>query len=248
MAGLADVRPSNLLVEQEKITPYDTSGTIFRRESKPTTVPNFLGGNEAAMDDIARQIPSSAQNNSDSEPAASLCSSAPYKRHVIRCDKLECSRRTFSDRASLLRHQREVHRISSSSSKLPPPSYPCPVRGCRRHDNAFARQWNLQEHMKRVHGQHQKTEIPSNHSKTPLTIIKSRNSDVVRPKLPTRVSPSLLPKVSEEMGVKGVLGILEANLAALEKEKGILEDKIRAIGTAIQSLKDLNIEGQMWKE
>lgn len=68
----------------------------------------------------------------------------------FRCSHSKCSSNMFSDRGSLLRHQREVHRVSNGFK--PPSSHYCPIPNCKRNTRGFARPWNLQEHRRRMHG------------------------------------------------------------------------------------------------
>ena len=66
------------------------------------------------------------------------------------CESPACIIKPFSSKADLLRHQREVHRRDEDGRCLD--VFPCPVKLCKRNTRGFARQWNLHEHCRRVHG------------------------------------------------------------------------------------------------
>ena len=66
------------------------------------------------------------------------------------CESSTCNIKPFGSKADLLRHQREVHRRDEDGRSLD--FYPCPVHLCKRNTRGFARQWNLNEHCRRVHG------------------------------------------------------------------------------------------------
>lgn len=66
-----------------------------------------------------------------------------------RCRNGECSILKFSSTACLLRHEREAHGLHGHGEK----PYLCLFRECDRSQptQGFPRQWNLRDHMKRVH-------------------------------------------------------------------------------------------------
>ncbi|XEU97066.1 hypothetical protein FSHL1_002352 [Fusarium sambucinum] len=69
-----------------------------------------------------------------------------------RCKAESCEGARFSSTACLLRHEREAHGLHGHGDK----PFLCVYEGCERavHGNGFPRQWNLRDHMKRVHNDH----------------------------------------------------------------------------------------------
>ncbi|ODA80084.1 hypothetical protein RJ55_03042 [Drechmeria coniospora] len=69
-----------------------------------------------------------------------------------RCKAITCEGARFSSTACLLRHEREAHGLHGHGEK----PFLCIYDGCERamHGNGFPRQWNLRDHMKRVHNDH----------------------------------------------------------------------------------------------
>jgi hypothetical protein len=66
-----------------------------------------------------------------------------------RCKNKDCSDARFSSTACLLRHEREAHAMHGHGEK----PFLCAFEGCERAvpGNGFPRQWNLRDHMRRVH-------------------------------------------------------------------------------------------------
>ncbi|KAI1769097.1 hypothetical protein GGR53DRAFT_278589 [Hypoxylon sp. FL1150] len=66
-----------------------------------------------------------------------------------RCKIDSCENARFSSTACLLRHEREAHAMHGHGDK----PYLCTYEGCDRAvpGNGFPRQWNLKDHMRRVH-------------------------------------------------------------------------------------------------
>ncbi|CAH0016494.1 unnamed protein product, partial [Clonostachys rhizophaga] len=69
-----------------------------------------------------------------------------------RCKAEACEGARFSSTACLLRHEREAHGLHGHGDK----PFLCQYEGCERGvpGNGFPRQWNLKDHMKRVHNDH----------------------------------------------------------------------------------------------
>ncbi|KAI9166659.1 hypothetical protein HJFPF1_02773 [Paramyrothecium foliicola] len=69
-----------------------------------------------------------------------------------RCKAESCEGARFSSTACLLRHEREAHGLHGHGDK----PFLCMYEGCERAvpGNGFPRQWNLRDHMKRVHNDH----------------------------------------------------------------------------------------------
>ncbi|PHH86834.1 hypothetical protein CDD83_9693 [Cordyceps sp. RAO-2017] len=72
-----------------------------------------------------------------------------------RCKADSCEGARFSSTACLLRHEREAHGLHGHGDK----PFLCIYEGCERAvpGNGFPRQWNLRDHMKRVHNDHGST-------------------------------------------------------------------------------------------
>jgi hypothetical protein len=66
-----------------------------------------------------------------------------------RCKVEGCQNARFSSTACLLRHEREAHAMHGHGEK----PYLCTYEGCERSTagHGFPRQWNLRDHMRRVH-------------------------------------------------------------------------------------------------
>ncbi|KAI1810982.1 hypothetical protein GGS20DRAFT_579454 [Poronia punctata] len=66
-----------------------------------------------------------------------------------RCKAEACENARFSSTACLLRHEREAHAMHGHGDK----PYLCTYEGCERSSpgSGFPRQWNLRDHMRRVH-------------------------------------------------------------------------------------------------
>lgn len=66
------------------------------------------------------------------------------------CSRGNCNSVRFSSTACLLRHEREAHALHGHGDK----PYLCHFQDCERAQpfKGFPRQWNLRDHMKRVHG------------------------------------------------------------------------------------------------
>ncbi|KAL9098044.1 MAG: hypothetical protein Q9163_006217 [Psora crenata] len=81
--------------------------------------------------------------------ASEDCKHNPEK---LKCnyENPDCALLKFSSTACLLRHEREAHGLHGHGDK----PYPCLFQDCDRSQpgQGFPRQWNLRDHMKRVHG------------------------------------------------------------------------------------------------
>lgn len=76
-----------------------------------------------------------------------------------RCKIESCENAKFSSTACLLRHEREAHAMHGHGDK----PYLCTYEGCDRAilGNGFPRQWNLKDHMRRVHNDNGSTRSAS---------------------------------------------------------------------------------------
>ncbi|KAJ2893923.1 C2H2 transcription factor [Zalerion maritima] len=82
-----------------------------------------------------------------------------------RCKVDSCENARFSSTACLLRHEREAHAMHGHGDK----PYLCTYEGCDRAvpGNGFPRQWNLKDHMRRVHNDNGSTSARSTASAPP---------------------------------------------------------------------------------
>ncbi|KAK3357619.1 hypothetical protein B0T25DRAFT_589856 [Lasiosphaeria hispida] len=76
-----------------------------------------------------------------------------------RCKVEGCQNARFSSTACLLRHEREAHAMHGHGEK----PYLCTYEGCERSQpgHGFPRQWNLRDHMRRVHNDNGTTAQPA---------------------------------------------------------------------------------------
>ncbi|KAK4443953.1 zinc finger protein GLI2 [Podospora aff. communis PSN243] len=76
-----------------------------------------------------------------------------------RCKVEGCQNARFSSTACLLRHEREAHAMHGHGEK----PYLCTYEGCERSQpgHGFPRQWNLRDHMRRVHNDNGTTSASS---------------------------------------------------------------------------------------
>ncbi|KAI5868177.1 hypothetical protein GGS23DRAFT_602070 [Durotheca rogersii] len=96
--------------------------------------------------------PWEGQNSCNHKPEKLKCN---YDKFVdshlkpYRCKIESCENARFSSTACLLRHEREAHAMHGHGDK----PYLCTWDGCDRAvpGNGFPRQWNLKDHMRRVH-------------------------------------------------------------------------------------------------
>ncbi|CAP68648.1 uncharacterized protein PODANS_7_6190 [Podospora anserina S mat+] len=96
-----------------------------------------------------------------------------------RCKVEGCQNARFSSTACLLRHEREAHAMHGHGEK----PYLCTYEGCERSvaGHGFPRQWNLRDHMRRVHNDNGTTAqaaSPPASGATTSTRGRKRKSDV----------------------------------------------------------------------
>ncbi|KJZ72900.1 hypothetical protein HIM_07663 [Hirsutella minnesotensis 3608] len=97
-----------------------------------------------------------------------------------RCKADSCEGARFSSTACLLRHEREAHGLHGHGDK----PFLCMHEGCERAvpGNGFPRQWNLRDHMKRVHNDHGSAGgSPPSATVTQSTKGRKRKTDVPEP-------------------------------------------------------------------
>ncbi|PFH58455.1 hypothetical protein XA68_13661 [Ophiocordyceps unilateralis] len=111
--------------------------------------------NAAPQADGLFHCPWEGQANCNHKPEKLKCN---YDKFVdshmkpYRCKADSCEGARFSSTACLLRHEREAHGLHGHGDK----PFLCMYEGCERAvtGNGFPRQWNLRDHMKRVHNDH----------------------------------------------------------------------------------------------
>ncbi|KAI1197310.1 hypothetical protein F5X97DRAFT_324527 [Nemania serpens] len=102
-----------------------------------------------------------------------------------RCKAEACENARFSSTACLLRHEREAHAMHGHGDK----PYLCTYEGCERaiSGNGFPRQWNLRDHMRRVHNDNGNSlsthtaPLPASHGSSTVSVKgrKRKNKDSV---------------------------------------------------------------------
>jgi hypothetical protein len=118
-----------------------------------------------------------------------------------RCKVDSCENARFSSTACLLRHEREAHAMHGHGDK----PYLCTYEGCDRAvpGNGFPRNWNLRDHMRRVHNDNgsalgARSGPPSPSGGIPKdSKIRKRKSEPIAKAMPGRKSPK--PMMDAEM-------------------------------------------------
>ncbi|KAK3295622.1 uncharacterized protein B0H64DRAFT_417281 [Chaetomium fimeti] len=89
-----------------------------------------------------------------------------------RCKVEGCQNARFSSTACLLRHEREAHAMHGHGEK----PYLCTYEGCERSiaGHGFPRQWNLRDHMRRVHNDNGTTAQPASPPPSGATTSRGR--------------------------------------------------------------------------
>ncbi|PNY23651.1 Uncharacterized protein TCAP_06404 [Tolypocladium capitatum] len=116
---------------------------------------HVLYKNAAPKEDGLFHCPWEGSANCNHKPEKLKCN---YDKFVdshlkpYRCKADTCEGARFSSTACLLRHEREAHGLHGHGDK----PFLCMYDGCERAvpGNGFPRQWNLRDHMKRVHNDH----------------------------------------------------------------------------------------------
>jgi hypothetical protein len=123
-----------------------------------------------------------------------------------RCKAEACNTSRFSSTACLLRHEREAHGLHGHGDK----PFLCVYEGCERAvpGNGFPRQWNLRDHMKRVHNDHGSAGgSPPSASSQPAKGRKRKTEGSETQAPPSRKSSvkSVLPAEPQQVAVKPLL-------------------------------------------
>lgn len=113
-----------------------------------------------------------------------------------RCKAESCEAARFSSTACLLRHEREAHGLHGHGDK----PFLCIHEGCDRSmpGNGFPRQWNLRDHMKRVHNDRSSAGgSPPSAPAQPVAKGRKRKPDVPENQAPTSRKASIKTSVPE---------------------------------------------------
>ncbi|ODH47388.1 hypothetical protein GX48_06491 [Paracoccidioides brasiliensis] len=156
----------------------------------------------------------------------------PVKRKPlpVQCIETGCNMRTFSDRACLLRHLREVHKISNRYKV--PGTYPCQIAECPRSTKPFSRLWNLQNHMK-IHGRWNEGQLEIS-AMPPVERTKRQKSE-------GDIRLDDVRYISlDSLDPKGPPQSLQSRLESLVKQRGELDEKIRALENAQRIVEDMD--------
>ncbi|MCJ1404016.1 hypothetical protein MMC11_007240, partial [Xylographa trunciseda] len=151
-----------------------------------------------------------------------------FKRHMnkhtrpFRCMVHNCHVRPFSDRAGLLRHTREVHKLDKQGEITS--KYTCPESGCKRHKRGFARQWNMVQHFRRAHTDGNECPGRRVRSSSP-----EASEDMDIDSAGVEISATDTPQQSTE-----VCDGLRSKLARLRQEKSRVEMEIVAVQKVIE--------------
>ncbi|MCJ1318703.1 hypothetical protein MMC15_004033 [Xylographa vitiligo] len=95
------------------------------------------------------------QVSNQRQPRSFIPCSPNARRHMTKharpfqCKASDCHVRPSGDRAGLLRHIREVHKLDSQGQ--PTSKHACPEASCTRHKKGFAEHWNMAQHFRRAH-------------------------------------------------------------------------------------------------
>ncbi|KAH6687469.1 hypothetical protein F5X68DRAFT_134185 [Plectosphaerella plurivora] len=126
-----------------------------------------------------------------------------------RCKDQSCENARFSSTACLLRHEREAHAMHGHGDK----PFLCSYDGCDRSmpGNGFPRQWNLRDHMRRVHNDNRMPGSPTGtgHSQQPAKGRKRKDA-------PKAAAPSR--KASTKAGA------VEAAARETQSQRPLLEE------------------------
>ncbi|KAL2752612.1 hypothetical protein ACRALDRAFT_2112831 [Sodiomyces alcalophilus JCM 7366] len=141
-----------------------------------------------------------------------------------RCKDPACQNSRFSSTACLLRHEREAHAMHGHGDK----PFLCTYEGCDRSvpGNGFPRQWNLRDHMRRVHNDSRLPGSPTTSSQGQQSKGRKRKE---APKATSAASRKAAAKASAvEAAAKGV----QAQRPLIEEwisHQKALEDIIRSM-------------------
>ncbi|EEY20912.1 conserved hypothetical protein [Verticillium alfalfae VaMs.102] len=144
-----------------------------------------------------------------------------------RCKDTSCENARFSSTACLLRHEREAHAMHGHGDK----PFLCSYDGCDRAlpGNGFPRQWNLRDHMRRVHND---SRIPG--SPTSSTTGHTQQAAKSRKR---KDAPKVIPAVSRKNSAKP--SVVAAAVQEQEAPRPLIEEWIaqqKALESIVQGL------------
>ncbi|KUI59194.1 Zinc finger protein ZIC 5 [Cytospora mali] len=155
-------------VTQPMMAPEDIDGSMMTVVDEQVSLVGWNGRQPVSEGETARDhplyknaypkpdglfhCPWEGQANCNHKPEKLKCN---YDKFVdshlkpYRCKVDSCENARFSSTACLLRHEREAHAMHGHGDK----PYLCTYEGCDRAvpGNGFPRNWNLRDHMRRVH-------------------------------------------------------------------------------------------------
>ncbi|KAH9903636.1 hypothetical protein F4778DRAFT_781018 [Xylariomycetidae sp. FL2044] len=174
-----DGLPPSLDRQMSMMTSEDANGLVLADDMfalPPSFTRRASDGESAARDhplyknafpkaDGLFHCPWEGESNCNHKPEKLKCN---YDKFVdshlkpYRCKDKSCENARFSSTACLLRHEREAHAMHGHGDK----PYLCTYDGCDRAviGNGFPRQWNLKDHMRRVHNDNGSSLIAANES------------------------------------------------------------------------------------
>lgn len=152
------------------------------------------------------------------------------------CPEQDCHVKSFSDKAGLQRHCREVH--GHDENGLSVQRYRCPEKNCKRNRRGFSRQSNMIEHYRKIHGGSSSkadTVLSSGDLADPSDLAEIPENTMAK------YTGSLVPDCSAPSPPENILGTaLEGGLRQhLEAELRKLRQKKNSVNAQL----DMNIEG-----
>ncbi|MCJ1383249.1 hypothetical protein MMC17_006887 [Xylographa soralifera] len=176
---------------------------------------------EPTLDDIGERLCKICRTESD------------LKRHMTKhtrpfqCEVHSCHVRPFGDRAGLLRHTREVHKLDGQGKATS--KYICPEPSCTRHKKGFARQWNMAQHFRRAHTDGSEVSARQVKSSSPEASEDMNNAGVVGGVMET---PQQSIEVCE--GLRSKLALLQRERSRVDAVRTRVDAEIMAVQKVIE--------------
>ncbi|KAK7928867.1 hypothetical protein PG985_005865 [Apiospora marii] len=189
--------PVLALLQTVDVSPIPNSALHIRasthcsnEDDEPDARGHQVYKNVAPWADGLFHCPWERQPSCNHQPARLKCN---YDKFVdshlkpYRCKVDSCQNVRFSSTACLLRHEREAHAMHGHGDK----PYACIYEDCSRSlpENGFSRNWNLRDHMRRVHSDYGASINSQNDSsfsrRAPASVlVRSRKKDPNRSSKP----------------------------------------------------------------